>query len=211
MMRRLPVAMFARPMQSISSNNYGTHTLYSPPHDRYAWFAMPTMFGALAAEVWSLLPIRSHNSGGPRDGMFASQALSTSSIFIPGFLTILCLQHPLKVLGTGLTFTISGAFLKTLRHKIIRRFDTNLCLFNPIFNPIICNNPPTFCKFVSGHIIFDISFHLPPQRAVAHDGEEPHAAAARHRRRLCCTPLLPAGCTPPPHAIPCCRRRGCLR
>jgi hypothetical protein len=48
--------------------------------------------------------------------------------------------------------------------------------------------PPTFCKFVSGHI-FDITFHLPPQLTVARHGEEPqHAAAARRRR------------TPPPHA-----------
>ena len=29
-----------------------------PPHKRYAWFAMPTMFGASAAEVW-WLPINS--------------------------------------------------------------------------------------------------------------------------------------------------------
>ncbi len=25
---------------------------YGPPRDRYAWFAMPAMLGALAAEVW---------------------------------------------------------------------------------------------------------------------------------------------------------------
>jgi hypothetical protein len=34
---------------------------------------------------------------------------------------------------------------------------------------------------MSGHI-FDIYFHLPPQRAVPCHGEEPHAAAARRRR-----------------------------
>ncbi len=32
----------------------------------------------------------------------------------------------------------NGAFLKTQRHKNIGHKDTNLCLFNPIFNPIIC-------------------------------------------------------------------------
>ena len=36
------------------------------------------------------------------------------------------------------------------------------------------NVPPTLCKFMSGHN-FDISFHLPPQRAVARHGEEPHS------------------------------------
>ena len=30
-----------------------------------------------------------------------------------------------------------GAFLKTQRHKNIGHKDTNLCRFNPIFNPII--------------------------------------------------------------------------
>jgi hypothetical protein len=59
-------------------------------------------------------------------------------------------------------------------------------------NTNLQNVPPTFCKFVSGHIIFDISFHLPPQRAVARHGEEPHAAAACRRCRLCHTPPLPA-------------------
>ena len=54
-------------------------------------------------------------------------------------------------------------------------------------NTNLQNVPPTFCKFMSGHI-FDIYFHLPPQRAVPCHGEEPHAAAAR--RRLClCRPL----------------------
>ena len=39
-------------------------------------------------------------------------------------------------------------------------------------------SPPTFCKFVSGHNNFDISFHLPPRRAARRH-------LARHRR----TPL----------------------
>ena len=54
----------------------------------------------------------------------------------------------------------NGAFLKTQRHKYIGHKDTNLCLFNPIFNPKMYvghkntnlqNVPPMFCKFVSGH------------------------------------------------------------
>ena len=89
-----------------------------------------------------------------------------------------------------------GGFLKTnISHK-----DTNLCLFNPIFNPIMYvshktliyrTSPPTFCKFVSGHNNFDISFHLPPRRAARRH-------LARHRR------------TPPPQIkikarnVPCC-------
>jgi hypothetical protein len=28
------------------------NVVYGPPHDRYASFAMLTMFGAMAAEVW---------------------------------------------------------------------------------------------------------------------------------------------------------------
>jgi hypothetical protein len=28
------------------------YVVHGPPHGRYAWFAMPAMFGALAAEVW---------------------------------------------------------------------------------------------------------------------------------------------------------------
>jgi hypothetical protein len=55
-------------------------------------------------------------------------------------------------------------------------------------NTNLQNVPPPFCKLMSGHNIFDIYFHLPPQRAVPCHGEEPHAAAARRRR------------TPPPHA-----------
>jgi hypothetical protein len=63
-------------------------------------------------------------------------------------------------------------------------------------NTNLQNFPPPFCKFVSGHINFDISFHLPPQRAVARHGEVPHAAAAaaaaaRRCGRLCLTPPLP--------------------
>ena len=54
------------------------------------------------------------------------------------------------------------------------------------------NVPPTFCKFMSGHI-FDISFHLPPQCAAL--GEEPHAAAPRHHH------LARHRRTPPPHAV----------
>ena len=56
------------------------------------------------------------------------------------------------------------------------------------------NAPPTFCKFMSGHI-FDIYFHLSPQRAVPCHGEEPHAAATRRRRCLCRTLPLPAAAT----------------
>ncbi len=97
----------------------------------------------------------------------------------------------------------SGAFLKTQRHKNIGHKDTNLCLFNPIFNPIICipviktqicrMSPPR-----SANLCPDISltyFHLPPQRAVPCHGEEPHAAAARRRLCLCRTLPLPAAAT----------------
>jgi hypothetical protein len=28
------------------------YVIYGPPHGQYAWFAMPAMFRALAAEVW---------------------------------------------------------------------------------------------------------------------------------------------------------------
>ena len=58
-------------------------------------------------------------------------------------------------------------------------------------NTNLQNVPPTFCKFMSGHIIFDIYFHLPPQRAVPCHGEEPHATTAPRRRHLarhCRTP-----------------------
>jgi hypothetical protein len=59
-------------------------------------------------------------------------------------------------------------------------------------NTNLQNVPPTLCKFMSGHIIFDIYFHLPPQRALPCHGEEPHAAAARRRLFLCRTLPLPA-------------------
>jgi hypothetical protein len=61
-------------------------------------------------------------------------------------------------------------------------------------NTNLQNVPPTFCKFMSGHI-FDIYFHLPPQRAVPCHGEEPHAAAARRRLCLCRTLPLRAAAT----------------
>jgi len=61
-------------------------------------------------------------------------------------------------------------------------------------NTNLHNVPPTLCKFMSGHI-FDIYFHLPPQRAVPCHGEEPHAAAARRRCCLCRTLPLPAAAT----------------
>ncbi len=54
------------------------YVVYGPPHDRYAWYAMPAMFGASAAEVRSL-PISSHDSGGPGDG-------TLPHLFLPGFL-----------------------------------------------------------------------------------------------------------------------------
>ena len=57
------------------------------------------------------------------------------------------------------------------------------------------NVPPPFCKFMSRHN-FDISFHLPPQRAVPCHGEEPHAAVARRRRRRRTPP------PPPPLSSP---------
>jgi hypothetical protein len=76
------------------------------------------------------------------------------------------------------------------------------------------NAPPTFCKFMSGHI-FDIYFHLPPQRAVPCHGEEPHTAAARRRRTpphaaaaafvARCRSPPPPPCSPPPHATAACR------
>ena len=61
-------------------------------------------------------------------------------------------------------------------------------------NTHLQNVPPTFCKFMSGHI-FDIYFHLPPQCAVPCRGEEPHAAAARRRCCLCRTLPLPVAAT----------------
>jgi hypothetical protein len=99
---------------------------------------------------------------------------------------------------------VTDAFLRTQRHKNIGHKDTNLCLFNPIIfkphmyvghkNTNLQNVPPTFCKFMSGHI-FDIFFHLPPQRAVPCHGEELHATAARRHRCLCRTLPLPAAAT----------------
>ena len=93
--------------------------------------------------------------------------------------------------------------------------DTNLCLFNPIFNPIICmsviktqicrTSPPRSAN-LCGHIIFDIYIHLPPQRAVPCHGEEPHAAAARRRRTPPPLPLSHAAAprrrSPPPPPPP---------
>ncbi len=110
-----------------------------------------------------------------------------------------------------------GAFLKTQRHKYISHKDTNLCLFNPIFNPIICmtviktqicrTSPPRSANLCPD-ILSLTYFHLPPHRAVPCHGEEPHAAAARrHRRRLCHhrNPLItPLSIAPPPFIS--CRR-----
>ncbi len=61
-------------------------------------------------------------------------------------------------------------------------------------NTNLQNVPPTFCKFMSGHNIFDIYFHLPPQRAVPCHGEEPHC--------LCRTLPLPAAATAAAAAAP---------
>jgi hypothetical protein len=80
----LPVVMVIPPMQSISKNNDGTYTLYMvPPHGRYARFAMPAMFGALAAEVWWLL-INSQDFGCIWSVTVTS--LVILHLLIPGFL-----------------------------------------------------------------------------------------------------------------------------
>ena len=59
------------------------YVAYGPPHGRYAWFAMPDMFGASAAEVRALL-ISSEDFRGFESALFASQALP--HLLIPGFL-----------------------------------------------------------------------------------------------------------------------------
>ncbi len=59
------------------------YVVYGPPHSWYVRFALPAMFGALAAEVQAL-SISSHNFEGPGDGTFASQALP--HLLILGFL-----------------------------------------------------------------------------------------------------------------------------
>jgi len=59
------------------------YVVYVSLHGRNDWFAMPAMFRTSAAEVWWLLII-SCDSGGPKDGTFASQALP--HLLIRGFL-----------------------------------------------------------------------------------------------------------------------------
>jgi len=44
--------MVVLPMQSISGDSDGTYVAYVFLHRQHAWYAMPAMFGALAAEVW---------------------------------------------------------------------------------------------------------------------------------------------------------------
>ena len=51
----LPVVMAIPLMKGISGDDDGTYA-YGPPHGRYARFAMPAMFGALATDRrWLLL------------------------------------------------------------------------------------------------------------------------------------------------------------
>ncbi len=76
--------MVVPPMQSISGNNNGTYTLYMvPPHGRYGRFAMPAMYGALAAEVRWLL-INSQDFGCIWSVTVISLAIP--HLLIPGFL-----------------------------------------------------------------------------------------------------------------------------
>ncbi len=84
------------------------YVVYGPPRDWYARFVMPAMFGASAAEVhW--LPISSHDSGGPGDGMLASQALPL--LLLPGFL------HSTWVgIGIGLLFFAYSIHWKCQEH-----------------------------------------------------------------------------------------------
>jgi hypothetical protein len=60
----------------------------------------------------------------------------------------------------------------------------------------------TFCKFMSGHIIFDIHFYFPPENFIfrldvtAARRLPPHAAVARRRHHFLCRTLpLPAATT----------------
>ena len=92
------------------------YVIYAPPRDRYAPFAMPAMFGALAAEIW-WLPISSHDSGVPGDGMFASQALP--HLLIPGFLHMTLLG-----IGLGATFFAYSICWKCREHAYV--FTTKL-------------------------------------------------------------------------------------
>jgi hypothetical protein len=123
----------------------------------------------------------------------------------------------------------SGAFLKTQRHNFKGHKNTNLCLFNPIFNPIICmsviktqicrTSPPrcaNLCPDISLTYIFISPVRISFSVSTWH---QRHAVSARHHRTL--PPPLPLShavslrcrhrrrrCrTQPPHAVLRCRRR----
>jgi hypothetical protein len=104
--------------------------------------------------------------------------------------------------------SINGAFLKTQKHKNIGHKDTNLCLFNPIFNPIICmsviktqicrTSPPrsaNLCPDISLTYIFISPLNVPSLVTEKSCTPPPHAAAARRHRCLCRTLPLPAATT----------------
>jgi len=121
-----------------------------------------------------------------------------------------------------------SAFLKAQRQKIICYFDTNLCLFNPKFDTILCcvvvktqmftTSTPrcTNCVRTYHWHNFSSPTHLNvPSLVVTSRGEKPHSATpcrcCRHRWhhqlrclwcRLCRTQPYPATATTHSHRTP---------
>ena len=129
----------------------------------------------------------------------ASAAFGKTHIICVLQITLLCFKTLLKFICWACSsvsernyFNNSGAFLKTQRKKNIGHKDTNLCLFNPIFNPIICmlvikhkfaEPPPHVLQIYVRTYLWHI-FSSPPSTC----RPLPRRRAARRR---CTPPLLP--------------------
>ena len=107
-------------------------------------------------------------------------------------------------------FTTHGAFLKTQRHNFKGHKNTNLCLFNPIFNPIIClsviktqictTSPPRCANLCP-----DISltyFYFPRENFIFRLDVTPAARRLRTSSHAAATTAFVARCLSPPPPPP---------
>ena len=85
-----------------------TYIIYGPHRDRYAWFALPAMFGASAAEVRSL-PISSHGWGSWGWHVCIS---GTAPFFLMGFLHLTCVG-----IGRG-TYSLLKASAESAKNRL---------------------------------------------------------------------------------------------
>ena len=108
------------------------------------------------------------------------------------------------------SYTHNGAFPKTQRHNFNGHKNTNLCLFNPIFNPIkcmsviktqICRTSPPHCA----NLCPDISltyFYFPRENFIFRLDVTPAARRLRTSSHAAATTAFVARCLSPPPPPP---------